>query len=77
LYKTALDKTNIRKDQLLNLEKSVNFTQQLVRYGSANYTEVLNAQQNLLSTQLAQVNDKLQQLQAGVNLYRSLGGGWK
>lgn len=77
LYKTALDKTNIRKDQLLNLEKSVNFTQQLVRYGSANYTEVLNAQQNLLSAQLAQVNDKLQQLQAGVNLYRSLGGGWK
>lgn len=77
LYKTALDKTKIRKDQLFNLEKSVNFTQQLVRYGSANYTEVLNAQQSLLTAQLAQVNDKLQQFQALVDLYRALGGGWK
>lgn len=77
LYKTASDKAKIRKDQLFNLEKSVNFTQQLVRYGSANYTEVLNAQQNLLKAQLDGVNDRLQQLQSTVNLYRALGGGWK
>jgi len=41
----------------------VNYTQQLVRYGSANYTEVLTAQQNLLIAQLDQINDKLQQTQ--------------
>lgn len=76
-YQTGIEKTQIRKDQLFNLVKSVSFTQQLVRYGSANYTEVLNAQQSLLTAQLAGVNDRLQQLQAVVNLYEALEGGWR
>ncbi|RBL88960.1 efflux transporter outer membrane subunit [Chitinophaga flava] len=76
-YQTAVDKTGDRDNQLDNLEKSVSYTQQLVRYSSANYTEVLNAQQSLLTAQLGQVNDRLQQLQAIVNLYRALGGGWQ
>jgi outer membrane protein, multidrug efflux system len=49
----------------------------LLTYGSANYTEVLNAQASLLSAQLSSVNDRLQQLNAVVSLYRALGGGWK
>lgn len=76
-YSSAGNKTAIRENQLFNLQKSVNFTLQLVRYGSANYTEVLTAQQNLLIAQLDQINDHLQQLQAVVSLYRALGGGWK
>jgi multidrug efflux system outer membrane protein len=47
-----------------------------LRYSSAtNYTDVLTSEQNLLAAQLSGVNDKLQQLQAVVNLYRALGGG--
>jgi multidrug efflux system outer membrane protein len=61
----------------MNLQNAVEYTQLLVRYTSANYTEVLTAQQSLLSAQLNQVNDRLQQLQAIVNLYRDLGGGGK
>jgi multidrug efflux system outer membrane protein len=76
-YQTAGEKATTRVIQLENLEKSVNYTQQLVRFGSANYTEVLTAEQNLLTTQLNSVNDRLQQLQAIVFLYRSLGGGWQ
>ncbi|MDB5129551.1 efflux transporter outer membrane subunit [Mucilaginibacter sp.] len=76
-YQTAGDKAKDRVNQLDNLTKAVNYTQQLVRYGSANYTEVLTAQQSLLSAQLSSVNDRLQQLQAIVYLYRSLGGGWQ
>ena len=68
---------NVRTSQLTALQKSLDYSQELLRYGFANYTEVLNAQQSLLSAELSQVNDKLQQLQAGVNLYRALGGGWK
>jgi multidrug efflux system outer membrane protein len=75
-YKTAGEKAATRVFQIENLEKSVNYTQQLVRYGSANYTEVLTAQQSLLAAQLNSVNDRLQQLQAIVYLYRALGGGW-
>ncbi len=62
---------------MVNLQKAVEYTQELVRYSSANYTEVLTAQQSLLSAQLNQVNDQLQKLQANTNLYRALGGGWK
>lgn len=76
-YQKASEKRLTRASQLENLEKSVQYTQALVRYGSANYTEVLTAQQSLLSAQLSQVNDQLQQLQAVVQLYRALGGGWK
>jgi len=76
-YKTAQAKAATRVYQLENLVKSVNYTQQLVKYGSANYTEVLTAQQSLLAAQLSGVNDKLQQLQAIVYLYRALGGGWQ
>ena len=42
-----------------------------------NYTEVLTAQTSLLSAQLNSVNDRLQQLNAIISLYRALGGGWK
>jgi len=76
-YKTAEAKAATRVFQLENLIKSVNYTQQLVKYGSANYTEVLTAKQNLLAAQLSGVNDRLQRLQAIVFLYRALGGGWQ
>ncbi|MFY0255443.1 efflux transporter outer membrane subunit [Chitinophaga sp. 30R24] len=76
-YQTALEKANSRRLQLQNLQKSVEYTQELVRYGFANYTEVLNAQQSLLGAQLGSVNDHLQRLQAIVYLYRALGGGWQ
>lgn len=76
-YQTAMAKSNTRRLQLLNLQKSVDYTQELVRYGFANYTEVLNAQQSLLLAQLQQINDHLQQLQSIVHLYRALGGGWQ
>jgi len=76
-YQSTIEKTSLRDSQIVNLQKAVEYTQLLVRYSSANYTEVLTAQQSLLSAQLSQVNDRLQQLQSIVNLYRDLGGGWK
>ena len=77
LYQTGVDKVSVRTNQLNALQKSVEYSQELLRYGSANYTEVIQARQSLLAAQLNRVNDRLQQLQAVVNLYRALGGGWK
>ncbi|MDR3273626.1 MAG: efflux transporter outer membrane subunit [Flavobacteriaceae bacterium] len=74
-YQQARSKDKNRTLQIESLQKSVDFTKELLLYSNANYTEVLNAEQNLLSAKLGQVNDKLQQLQAAVNLYRALGGG--
>ena len=77
-YQQALKKAELRKKELSALEKSVDYTKELLTYSSAtNYTDVLTSEQSLLAAQLAGVNDKLQQLQAIVNLYTDLGGGWK
>jgi len=76
-YQTALEKQTSRTHQIEALEKAVDYTKQLMEYSSAtNYTDVLTSEQSLLSAQLNGVNDKLQQLQAVVDLYHALGGGW-
>ncbi|TDG37063.1 efflux transporter outer membrane subunit [Pedobacter changchengzhani] len=77
-YQTAVEKSTTRAKQVASLTKAVDFTQELLRYTSTtNYTDVLTSEQSLLAAQLNGVNDKLQQLQAVVNLYKALGGGWK
>lgn len=76
-YQTAVEKQTSRTHQIDALEKAVDYTKQLLQYSSAtNYTDVLTSEQSLLSAQLDGVSDKLQQLQAVVDLYRALGGGW-
>lgn len=74
-FESSLKKNETRNKQIEACKNSVYFTQELLKAGDANYTEVLNAEQNLLSAQLSQVNDKLEQLQSTVDLYRALGGG--
>lgn len=77
-YQTALEKQASRTHQVDALEKAVDYTKALLQYSSAtNYTDVLTSEQSLLLAQLNSVNDKLQQLQAVVELYRALGGGWQ
>lgn len=74
-YETSMSKDATREKQIKSLGTAVYYTQELLKAGEANYTEVLTAEQNLLSAQLSQVSDKLEQLQAAVNLYKALGGG--
>lgn len=77
-YQMAASKQDSRAKQIESLQKAVDYTQQLLEYSSAtNYTDVLTSEQNLLAAQLSGVNDNLQKLQALVDLYRALGGGWK
>jgi multidrug efflux system outer membrane protein len=77
-YQSALAKQESRAKQIAALTKAVDYTQELLRFSSAtNYTDVLTSEQSLLAAQLSGVNDQLQKLQAVVNLYRALGGGWK
>jgi outer membrane protein, multidrug efflux system len=77
-YQAATDKIDIRTRELHFLQKSVDYTKELMRADAkANYTDVLTSEQNLLAGQLQGIDDKLQQLQAIVTLYTSLGGGWR
>ena len=74
-YESSIKKNDFRNKQIISLTNAVEYSQELLIAGEAIYTEVLSAQQDLLSAQLNQVNDKLEQLTYGVNLYRALGGG--
>jgi len=77
-YQNATEKISLRASQIEYLQKSVDYTMELLKYTSfTNYTDVLTSEVNLLSAQLNSINDKLQQLQSIVSLYQSLGGGWK
>jgi NodT family efflux transporter outer membrane factor (OMF) lipoprotein len=74
-FESSLKKNEFRAKQIEAVSTAVYYTQELLKAGEANYTEVLGAEQNLLQAQLGRVSDKLEQLQAAVNLYRALGGG--
>lgn len=63
------------RSQIEQLEKAVTYTKALFQSGQSTYLEILSAQQSLLSAQLTEVSDKVQSLQAVINLYSAVGGG--
>nr|MBP8851212.1 TolC family protein [Breznakibacter sp.] len=76
-YHMSVEKDSFRIKQIEALTKAVDYTEELLMAGEATYTEVLLAQQNLLTVQLNQINDWLEQYNYSVNLYKALGGGVK
>ncbi len=74
-YESSLQKNSYRALQVQSLTNAVDYTHELLIAGEANYIEVLNAQSSLLSAQINQINDKLEQLNYTVSLYKALGGG--
>lgn len=72
---TLLSKRDLRAKQIEALEAAYESTQLLMDHGSTTYLEVLTAEQNLLSGRTAAITDKLEELQAMITLYTSLGGG--
>jgi len=69
------EKVQLLDKQIENLEKSVEYTQELLKLGTSTYLEVLTAQQNLLAAQMSQLTCEHTKTQAVINLYQSLGGG--
>ncbi|KYP13285.1 TolC family protein [Flavihumibacter sp. CACIAM 22H1] len=59
------------------LSKAVQTARDLYVGGYANYLEVITAQKGVLDAELELVETRLKMMQAKVNLYRALGGGWQ
>ncbi len=59
------------------LEQAITNASSLFRNGLANYLEVITAQSNVLQSELDLASIQKDRLSAEVELYRSLGGGWK
>lgn len=62
--------------QLAALDQAVEFSNELLNTGLANYLEVLRARDQVFSTELGLVDTRLQKISAVVSLYKALGGGW-
>lgn len=74
-YSANKQKQELLAQQIDQLEKSVDYTNQLLSLGQSTYLEVLTAQQGLLQAQLSEINCWHSRVAALVNLYQSLGGG--
>lgn len=77
----SLEKNNAQyaaaQNRVAILEKAVANADLLFKSGMANYLEVITAQDNLLQSELGLLSQQRARLDAAVELYRSLGGGWK
>lgn len=67
----------INAAQVETLRHAINDAQLLFKSGMANYLEVITAQASALQAELNLADVERQQLSSVVDLYRSLGGGWK
>ncbi len=75
VYEKSAEKEQLLVKQVENLEKSVEYTQDLLQYSTGTYLEVLTAQQSLLGAQTSYIACRLSQARAFINLYQALGGG--
>ena len=67
----------IAMQQVDTLHKAIFNAQLLFRSGLADYLEVISAQSNLLNAELNLAAIQRRELNAKLELYRALGGGWK
>lgn len=74
-WQSAKERLQYGATQIEILEKTVTKTELLMRYGISTSLEVLTAQLSLLQTELSYSNEKYNQSQGVINLYRALGGG--
>ena len=70
------EKIAYQQSQLEALNRAVDFSEQLLNNGLANYLEVLRAQDQVFSTELGMVDTRLHKISSIVSLYKALGGGW-
>lgn len=77
IYQSQDGFINLKKKEMNAYKNSVEYSQELVNYGLANYLEVINASVNQLNAELNISNAEYSKLDAGIELYRALGGGWR
>ncbi len=68
---------SVKSDEVKILEQSVKIANNLFNSARADYVEVLLTQEEVLDAKLEMIEVKSKLLVGKVNLYRSLGGGWK
>lgn len=67
---------DLRTKQVVALSRSVDISNNLFKSARADYMEVLLTQRDALEAKFELIETKKQQMNALVNIYRALGGGW-
>ncbi len=70
------DQERLTTEQVKNAQEAFRISELQYREGVVDLLTVLQAQQTLFTSQDTLIQIKLARLQAGVGLYRALGGGW-
>src|SRR5690606_35398904 len=65
-----------KQDEVKILINSISIANSLFNSARADYNEVLLTQREALEAKMELIEIQLEQLQARVNVYRALGGGW-
>ena len=68
---------SMQNQQVLALNKAIDAANDLFKAARADYFEVLMTQRDVLEAKLDLIETKQKQLASVVQIYRSLGGGWK
>jgi len=68
---------DLKTRQVEALTKSIDLANDLFRSARADYLEVLMTQRDVLDSKLEMIETRKSQLNATVNMYKYLGGGWK
>lgn len=71
---TASAKSEFIDARVNSLQNAYDATSELMMNGTNTYLEVLTAQESLLSSQITQVQNRFEMIQALINLYIALGG---
>lgn len=76
-FEAASEKIGVRQKEYDAYNLASDYSEELLDNGFANYLEVLTARENALNSSLNLVDAKYDRLQAIVDLYEALGGGWE
>ncbi|SDG65437.1 efflux transporter, outer membrane factor (OMF) lipoprotein, NodT family [Pedobacter terrae] len=68
---------DLKSKQVAALTQSIDISNDLFKAARADYFEVLMTQRDALQSKLELIDTKKQQLNAVVDIYQALGGGWK
>lgn len=68
---------DLKSKQVEALTRSIDIANDLFKSARADYFEVLMTQRDALEAKLELIETKQQQLNAVINIYKDLGGGWK
>lgn len=76
-FQAAEEKIPLKQKEAELYEQSIEYSEELLNYGLANYLEVITARESALNSRLNLTSAKLAKLNSMVSIYRAVGGGWK